>query len=86
MAEMSSHTAEKFTGIQVVKAFASEDLETQKYQSINEKSYGVGLKKIYWQMLYFVNSQFLPNVGTLIVLWFGGKQIISGADGSLTPG
>jgi len=58
--------------------FVSEKTEIQKFRKVNEKNRILGLEinKIFATVVPIVNS--LSILGTLFILYFGGKQIIYG--------
>lgn len=85
VAETSSHVNEVFSGIQVVKAFCGEDREIKTYQDIILKASNASYKRSLWSGMYFTSSILLPNIGVLLVLWYGGNMIISGS-ADLTAG
>ena len=50
IADISSHLQESFNGLRVVKAFATEDLEKDKFRQASNKLVRIGIKgKIYNQ-------------------------------------
>lgn len=69
----------------MVKAYSNEEREIEAYRQINLKSFEVAKKKFFVQGIYLTCFTFLPIVGTLIVLWYGGKLTIEG-NAELTPG
>lgn len=83
MAEMSTVVQENFTGVRVVKAFASEPYEEGKFQVKNREvadNYIVA-EKMRASSMSFMLFTFLVALG--LILWFGGRRVI---DGQLTPG
>ena len=83
MAELSVTLQENFSGIRVVKAFASEDYEETKFQ---EKSTIVADTYVQAEQLRasstsFMLFTFLFSIG--LILFFGGRSVING---NMTPG
>ena len=83
MAEMSTVVQENFTGVRVVKAFASEPYEERKFE---EKNIDVAVNYIEAEKLRasstsFMLFTFLVSLG--LILWVGGKRVM---DGDMTPG
>ena len=56
VAEMAAHIAEKFGGIAIIKAFCTEEAESQKYAQINNKSYSVIKSKVLLRSFYVTCS------------------------------
>jgi len=83
MAEMSTVVQENFTGVRVVKAFASESYEEQKFEVKNREvseNYIIA-EKMRATSTSFMLFTFLVAMG--LILWFGGRRVI---DGQLTHG
>ena len=84
-AEISAMVAQKFSGIQLVKAYSTEEKEIYNYGEAINKGYLINRKKLLITGIYNSCSDFLPYIGILIVLWYGGKMVISGSS-QLTAG
>lgn len=78
MAELNTVLQENLTGQRVVKAFASEEFEEQKY---NDKSRDVSGAVIMAERLRVSNTAFTLfsfQVALALILWFGGSRVING--------
>ncbi|MCB0076489.1 MAG: ABC transporter ATP-binding protein [Anaerolineales bacterium] len=69
---------ENIAGVRVVKAFAAEPHEQQRYRAANERIYDEYLVVVRLFSAGFPLVFFLANLGTLIVIWYGGNRVISG--------
>ncbi len=69
---------ESIAGVRVVKAFAAEPHELERYRAGNDALYGefLGIVRLFSVGFPFVF--FFANLGTLIVIWYGGNRVISG--------
>ena len=79
MADLNTVLQENLTGQRVVKAFASEDFENQKY---NDKSMEVSESFMSAEKLRAANNAFTLfsfQMGLAIILLFGGWRVLSGA-------
>jgi ATP-binding cassette subfamily B protein len=83
MAEMSTVVQENFTGVRVVKAFASEPYEEAKFRVKNAEVADNYIKaeKMRASSMSFMLFTFLVAMG--LILWFGGRRVI---DGDMSPG
>ena len=83
MAEMSTVVQENFTGIRVVKAFASEPYEERKFEEKNVEvaTNTFAAEKLRASSTSFMLFTFLISLG--LILWVGGKRVM---DGDMTPG
>ncbi len=83
IADISVFLQEIFSGIRVVKAFATEKEETARFAEENERLVKISLKQTIYNELSSPVMEFVGAVGIGFVLWYGGKQVI---DGNATPG
>jgi len=77
MAEMSTVVQENFTGVQVVKAFASESYEEAKFEEKNRAVADNYIKaeKMRASSTSFMLFTFMVAMG--LILWFGGNRVIN---------
>ncbi|MEM7532981.1 MAG: ABC transporter ATP-binding protein [Chloroflexota bacterium] len=68
---------ESITGVRVVKAFAAESRELERYNTQNDTLYGLNIQIVQNFSLGFPTIFLLANLGTLIVMWYGGNLVIS---------
>ncbi len=69
---------EDLAGVRVVRAFAREGYETARYRAVNTELLDKNLQTVRGFSNNFPVIQFFGNLGTLLVVWFGGYQIIGG--------
>jgi len=74
---------ENIAGIRVVKAFVRQNHEEERFETVNQNFTEVNIKILRIVSAIFPGLMLLVSLGTVIVIWFGGKQVI---DGSLTIG
>ncbi len=79
LADLSARVQESFSGIRVVKVFRQEEFEKSEFDAGNRalKNRNMALIKI--QSIFFPSMQFTIGFATVVVLWFGGRQVIGGA-------
>ncbi|MBK9712929.1 MAG: ABC transporter ATP-binding protein [Kouleothrix sp.] len=70
---------ENLAGVRVVQAFAREPYEAARYAALNEELLEVNLQTIRGLASSFPLIFLIANLGTLVVIWFGGYQVIGGA-------
>ena len=78
MGVLSSVMQESLTGIGVVKAFAREPHEFDKFDHENNKWFEMRFKAIHLWADYWPFFTFVLSACILLLLWFGGPQAISG--------
>ncbi len=83
MAELNTVLQENLTGVRVVKAFAAEEHEEERYSSRNASVAEdmVEAEKLRASNTSFMNFAFLISLA--LILWFGGWRVVSG---DMTPG
>ncbi len=78
VAEMTSVLQENVTGVRVVRAFAQEESEKRKFHEVNWEFFQRQLRAIRMWAYYFPMMNFISGLGTSMVLWYGGTQVIRG--------
>ena len=81
--EVSNRLQENVTGVQVVRAFAREDYEIRRFEAANKDVYNKWLHVIYEWAKIMPTTNWLITIGTILILYFGGRMVI---DGALTIG
>ena len=75
---LTSVLHEAITGIRVVRAFAQEDFERKKFTSKNDKYFETVLASAKIRAFYIPLVGFLLGLGSIIIFWFGGSEVIEG--------
>ena len=78
MADITSVLQETISGIRVVKAFGMENFETSKFFKHTQDFYRTFMKQQKAASLAPPVTEFLGAAGLLVVLWYGGRQVIGG--------
>jgi len=78
MADITSVLQETISGIRVVKAFGMEEFETTKFFGHTDGYYRAFMKQQRAASLAPPMTEFLGAIGALIVLWYGGTQVLGG--------
>jgi ATP-binding cassette subfamily B protein len=76
--DISSRVQENLAGVRVVRAYAQEDAEVEKFEQLNKEYIreNIGLARI--QGMFMPLLQALIGVTFLLVLWYGGRQLMQG--------
>lgn len=78
MAVMTSVLQEGISGVRVVKSFAQEDREIERFRKENWEYLEQNVTTVRLWAFFFPLMAFLGGVGGAIVLWFGGNMVITG--------
>ncbi len=83
IAELTAEAEENISGVRVVKAFAREHAQLDRFGRAVERVFDQQLVATRIQALYQPMISFLPNLGLAAILLVGGREVI---DHSLTIG
>jgi len=78
MGDLSTRLQENVSGVQVVRAFAREPYEVQRFNEMNRQLYNSRLTVIQQWSRVMPTSHFLVAMSTILILWFGGNMALSG--------
>ncbi len=77
-ARLSAHLNESISGIRVVKAFAQEDRENERFGERNRDLRRISVSAERSWLVFFMVTNFLMGLGIFFVWYFGGRQILNG--------
>ncbi len=75
---LTSALWENLTGIRVVRAFAREEFEKEKFHKTNEEYLDLGITRVKIRSSYMPLINLLTGIGTIIILWYGGFLYMRG--------
>ncbi len=78
MGIMNNRVWQIISGISAIKQFTSEKIEIQRFNTLNQEYLKKQMDVVKLQELLRPMFVFLFSVSELIILYFGGKQVISG--------
>ncbi len=78
MAGMSAILADTIPGVRVVKAFAAEDREVDRFNAINLDYFKTSMYAAKLSTIYFPLMGLATFIGGIMIRFFGGKNILSG--------
>ncbi len=78
LGELSSRLQENVSGVQVVRAFAREPYEIERFDQGNRQLFRARLTVIGEWSKIMPTSQFLIILSTILILWFGGQMVLRG--------
>jgi ATP-binding cassette subfamily B multidrug efflux pump len=83
LGDISSAVQENLSGVQVVRAFAREHFEKEKFARANRRLWGARVKMVTTWGFFMPSMTILVMASTGLILFFGGRMVING---SLTLG
>ncbi len=81
--EVSNRLQENVVGVQVVRAFAREPYEIQRFEGANRDVFVKWVKVIDEWAKIMPTTGWLTTLGTILILFFGGQMVL---DGTMTIG
>ena len=78
LGELSARLQENVTGAQVVRAFAREPHEIDRFDEANRDLYDTRITVFAEFAKFFPTNHFLVTTGTILILWFGGHMVLRG--------
>ena len=83
IAELTADVEENVSGVRVVKAFAAEERQLERFRGSVTRVFDQSMVTTRLRAFYNPFIGFLPNLGLAVVLLLGGRQVVNG---SLTLG
>jgi len=83
VAEANAMAEEALAGVRVVKSFAAERFEAARYGEQIGESFWLARRRALGRAIFLPVTGLLVASGIALVLWYGGRQVLSGA---LQPG
>jgi ATP-binding cassette subfamily B protein len=78
IAELTADTEENVSGVRVVKAFAQERRQRERFGRSVQRVFDQQMVATRIQAFYNPMISFLPNLGLAAILLFGGREVIHG--------
>ncbi len=75
---LSSRAQENFSGIRVIKAFAREEAEVERFRQESERLAHANVRLSRVQGVLWPAVGFLLGVAAVLLLWVGGEEVIRG--------
>jgi ATP-binding cassette subfamily B protein len=79
LGELSSRLQENVSGVQVVRAFAREPHEIERFDEANRDLYSARITVIGEWSKIMPSTMLLITISTILILWFGGQMVIKGS-------
>jgi subfamily B ATP-binding cassette protein MsbA len=83
IATITTLLQETFSGLPVVKAFATEKLENRRFEEKNAGLVKIAVRGVMYNEMSSPIMELIGAVGMGLVIWYGGSQVIAGES---TPG
>ncbi|MCY3916901.1 MAG: ABC transporter ATP-binding protein [Chloroflexi bacterium] len=78
LAEMTSVLEQNLRGAKIVKAFAQEDAEIERFESENAKWFQLAQAQVSASTKHIPLLDFIASLSTVVIIWLGGRLVIQG--------
>ncbi|MBI4788378.1 MAG: ABC transporter ATP-binding protein [Chloroflexi bacterium] len=78
LGDVSATLQENLGGVQVVRAFAREDYEKDKFERVNRTLFDARVNVVSSWGFFWPTMTILVMFSTALILWFGGQMVIAG--------
>jgi ATP-binding cassette subfamily B protein len=75
---ITGYLQESLSGVRVVRSFAQEPRHKREFAELNERNRGANMTTVYLNAAYFPAIEFVSAVATVVVLLYGGDQVLHG--------
>lgn len=70
---------ENLTGLRVIRGFSREDYEEEKFAVECKKYFDINVTMAKIRAFFMPLASFISSVGIVLILWYGGNRVITGA-------
>ncbi|MDQ1328759.1 MAG: ATP-binding cassette, subfamily bacterial MsbA, partial [Candidatus Poribacteria bacterium] len=78
LADISSYLERTISGVKIIKSFAAEDWEKERFANENKAKYVAAMKRVRLSAYQMPLIEIISAIGMVIVFWFGFWQVITG--------
>ncbi|GAA3571310.1 ABC transporter ATP-binding protein [Snuella lapsa] len=84
VSNLNSFVQERLTGMKILQLFTREDIEYQKFKSINERHKKGWLKTVWYNSIFFPLADLSASITIGMVAWYGGLNVV--LEGTVSKG
>jgi subfamily B ATP-binding cassette protein MsbA len=78
-ADITSVLQESISSVRIIKSFAREDYEIERFTKENNKNFRAQMKNSQIMATLTPVIEFLAAIGVTMIIWYGGRQVINSA-------
>lgn len=78
VADITALLQESLSAVRVVKSFAREDYEIERFKEQNELNFQATMKNVQLSSLLTPVVEFLAALAVTVLVWFGGYEVVNG--------
>lgn len=77
LAEMTTVLEQNLRGAKIVKAFAQEEAEIERFDEQNSKWFKLANRQVTVRTQHIPLIDFIASLSTVVIIWYGGQQVIN---------
>ena len=78
IANMNTFIQERVTGMKIVQLFTREEIELEKFKTINDKHRKAWVKNVWYNSIFFPIADIITSLTLSCIVWYGGISILNG--------
>src|SRR5690606_40424952 len=75
---VNEHLQDTISSIRLVKSFANEEYEVERFRERNRANMEANVRAVRLWSVFFPSLDILNNLGTVVILGFGARQVMLG--------
>src|SRR6185312_1297655 len=76
--DISARAQENFSGVRIIRAFAQEKAEIERFEGANREYISRSLKLVRLMGMLWPTLELLLGFAIVLVLWLGGREVLFG--------
>jgi ATP-binding cassette, subfamily B, multidrug efflux pump len=76
VARLNTFVQEHIQGMQIVQLFNREDVELNKFKSINQSHRDANIRSVFYYSVFFPVVEIVAAISTALIVWYGAKEVI----------
>lgn len=76
VANLNTFIQERLTGMKIVQLFSREEIEYEKFKTINDKHRKAWLKNVKYNSVFFPVADIVSSITLGVVIWYGAGDIV----------
>lgn len=83
IAQVTAYLQETIGGVRAVRAFGQEHRHVERFDELNDANRSANMRTVYLNAAYFPSVELLSAVMTVVVILYGGSQVLAGEGPSI---
>lgn len=76
LARLNSYMQEHVSGMSVVQMYNKEEIEFEKFKSINKDYRDVNIKSVLYHALFYPFVELISAIAVALIIWYGGGEVV----------